>query len=212
MVDIKEERLRREALSRQQDLVRQRESWDRHRARRSPDARRSGRRSTEWEDRSSRSRSPRTCRLRAQQESSTIRAVDWEYEIEALDPPIEQIVHQARAAILEYYNGRTLETPETWQRGAADGLDFYVGVTRYIQRRWYGGVDLEPEDGHRHKWRRLYFLSTHSVEVGLAEDALIKHLRREFGPERCAHKRGGGGGAAASKPNMLYVCVGRASA
>ena len=87
--------------------------------------------------------------------------------------------------------------------------DFYVGVTRYLRRRWYGGDGLDPEDGHRHNWLRMHVLSAHSLRVGLAEDALIKLLRREFGQDRCANRRGGGGGASPSKPNLLYVCVGR---
>ena len=84
------------------------------------------------------------------------------------------------------------------------------GVTRYLRRRWYGGDDLEPEDAHRHNWLRLHVLSTHSLKVGLAEDALIKLLRRDCGQDRCVNKRGGGG-ASPSQPNLLYVCVGRRS-
>ena len=211
MVPIVEERLLREALGRQQELVRQRGIWEeqmRHRARSSHESRRSGRRSTEWEDRSSRSRSPRVCVAYARQESATIERVDWEYYIEAQDPPIEQIVLKARAAIAASAQSAASAGAAAASAGAADGPDFYMGVTRYLRRRWYGGENLEPEQAHSHKWLCQHVLSTHSLKVGLAEDALIKLLRREFGQDRCNNKRGGGGGASASKPNLLYVCVG----
>ena len=108
-----------------------------------------------------------------------------------LDPDIELIVNQAKAAI-DSCQGPTL---------------FYVGVPRYLMRRWLGGDALSFEQAHCSKWARLHVLSTHSQNVGDSEDALINIPRRDLGDSCCANIRNGGGGASRCKPSLLYICV-----
>ena len=113
--------------------------------------------------------------------------VNWGYHICMLDPDIALIVGQAKAAIYSC-QGPTF---------------FYVGVSRYLMRRWLGGDALSFEQAHCSKWARLHVLSTHSRNVGDSEDALIKILRRDLGDSCCANIRNGGGGASRCKP--LFV-------
>ena len=117
--------------------------------------------------------------------------VNWDYHICMLDSDIELIVVQAKAAI-DSCQGPTF---------------FYVGVSRYLKRRWLGGEALSFEQAHCSKWARLHVLSTHSRNVGDSEDALIKILRRDLGDSCCANIRNGGGGASRCKPSLLYICV-----
>ena len=119
----------------------------------------------------------------------------WDYHIGILNPDMELIVNHARAAIRSW-TGLTEAGPTL----------FYVGVSRYLRRRWLGGDNLSFEEAHCAKWARLHVLSTHAHSVGDAEDALITILRREFGERCCANVRGGGGGASRCKPSLLYIC------
>ena len=121
--------------------------------------------------------------------------VTWRHYICTLNPDPELIANHARAAIRSW-TGLT----------EAGSTLFYVGVSRYLQRRWLGGDDLSFEEAHCSKWARLHVLSTHAHSVGDAEDKLIKILRREFGERRFANVRGGGGGASRCKPSLLYIC------
>ena len=165
----------------------------------SPEARRSGRKSSELSRKrcSSRSRSPGVCERLARSETSLLSGVTWDYHICTLNPDIELIAKHARAAIRSW-TGLT----------EAGSTLFYVGVSRYLRRRWLGGDNLSFEEAHCAKWAWLHVLSTHAHSVGDAEDALITILRREFGERCCANVRGGGGGASRSKPGLLYICGG----
>ena len=179
---IRAERLQQEEEVYQQEEQRQRDIWDRQMRRRqaSPEARRSGRKSSELsrERCSSRSRSPRDCERIARRETRLLPEVNGDYHICMLDPDIELIVNQAKAAI-HSCQGPTL---------------FYVGVSRYLMRRWLGGDALSFEQAHSSKWARLHVLSTHSHNVGDSEDALIKILRQDFGANCCV------------KPSLSYIC------
>ena len=157
----------------------------------SPEVRRSGRKSSELsrERCSSRSRSPGVCERIARRETRLLPEVIWDYHICMLDPDIELIVNQAKAAI-HSCQGPTL---------------FYVGVSRYVMRRWLGGDALSFEQAHCSKWARLHVLSTHSQNVGDSEDSLIKILRQNFGANCCVNIRNGGGGTSRCKPS-LYIC------
>ena len=198
---IRAERLQQEKVVYQQEEQRQRDIWDRQMRRRqaSPEARRSGRKSSELsrERCSSRSRSPGVCERLARSETSMLSGVDWRHHIITLNPDPELIANHARAAIRSW-TGLT----------EAGSTLFYVGVSRYLRRRWLGGDNLSFEEAHCAKWARLHVLSTHAHSVGDAEDALITILRREFGERCCANIRGGGGGASRSKPSLLYICGG----
>ena len=194
--DIKRNRLEREKLESERKEQWQQERWGLLLGRRqvgSPDARRSGRKSSglSLERCSSRSRSPGVCERIAQEETRLLPKVNWDYHICMLDPDIELIVVQAKAAI-DSCQGPTF---------------FYVGVSRYLKRRWLGGEALSFEQAHCSKWARLHVLSTHSRNVGDSEDALIKILRRDLGDSCCANIRNGGGGASRCKPSLLYICV-----
>ena len=123
--------------------------------------------------------------------------VTWRHHIGTLNPDTELIANHARAAIRSW-TGLT----------EAGSTRFYVGVSRYLRRRWLGGDNLSFEEAHCAKWTWLHVLSTHAHSVGDAEDALITILRREFGERCCANIRGGGGGASRSKPSLLYICGG----
>ena len=192
---IKRRRLEQEELDSERERLWQKDRWDRCLGRRqvgSPDARRSGRKSSglSLERCSSRSRSPGVCERIARRETRLLPEVIWDYHICMLDPDIELIVNQAKAAI-HSCQGPTL---------------FYVGVSRYLMRRWLGGDALSFEQAHSSKWARLHVLSTHSHNVGDSEDALIKILRRDFGANCCVNIRNGGGGASRCKPSLLYIC------
>ena len=192
---IKRRRLEQEELDSERERLWQKERWDRRLGRRqvgSPDARRSGRKSSglSLERCSSRSRSPGVCERIARRETRLLPEVIWDYHICMLDPDIELIVNQAKAAI-HSCQGPTL---------------FYVGVSRYLMRRWLGGDALSFEQAHCSKWARLHVLSTHSQNVGDSEDALIKILRQDFGANCCVNIRNGGGGASRCKPSLLYIC------
>ena len=192
---IKRRRLEQDKLDSERERLWQKERWDRRLGRRqvgSPDARRSGRKSSglSLERCSSRSRSPRDCERIARRETRLLPEVIWDYHICMLDPDIELIVNQAKAAI-HSCQGPTF---------------FYVGVSRYLMRRWLGGDELSFEQAHSSKWGRLHVLSTHSQNVGKSEDALIKILRRDLGANCCANIRNGGGGASRCKPSLLYIC------
>ena len=123
--------------------------------------------------------------------------VTWRHHIGTLNPDPELIANHARAAIRSW-TGLT----------EAGSTRFYVGVSRYLRRRWLGGDNLSFEESHCFKWSRLHVLSTHAYNVGVAEDLLITRLRREFGFRSCANINGGGGGASGCKPCLLYICVG----
>ena len=129
--------------------------WDfllRRRQAGSPDAHRSGRKSSgiSLERCSSRSRSPGACARIAREETRLLPEVNWDYHIPTLDPDIELIVNQAKAAI-DSCQGPTL---------------FYGGVSRYLMRRWLGGDALSFKQAHSSTWARLHVLSTHSHNVG----------------------------------------------
>ena len=192
---IKRRRLEQEELDSERERLWQKERWDRRLGRRqvgSPDARRSGRKSSglSLERCSSRSRSPGVCERIARRETRLLPEVIWDYHICMLDPDIELIVNQAKAAI-HSCQGPTL---------------FYVGVSRYLMRRCLGGDALSFEQAHSSKWARLHVLSTRSHNVGDSEDALIKILRQDFGANCCVNIRNGGGGASRCKPSLLYIC------
>ena len=192
---IKRRRLEQEKLDSEREIRWQKGWWDVRLGRRqvgSPDARRAGRKSSglSLERCSSRSRSPRDCERIARRETRLLLEVNWDYHICMLDPDIELIVNQAKAAI-HSCQGPTF---------------FYVGVSRYLMRRWLGGDELSFEQAHSSKWGRLHVLSTHSQNVGKSEDALIKILRRDLGANCCANIRNGGGGASSCKPSLLYIC------
>jgi hypothetical protein len=203
VVTIRSERLQREAAAERQAELEQQARWDRHLgrlARSSPETRRSGRRVSESLLRcGSRSRSPHTCRDRAHQETSGVSRVNWDYCCDDVDPPMPTIVAQAKAAIQASSDARL----------RSGRPDFYVGVSRYLHRRWFGGDDLPPEDAHSRKWEQMYLVSTHSGNVGEAEDALITALKGHYGNKFCTNVRGGGGGVSPYKASLLYVCVGR---
>ena len=165
----------------------------------SPEARRSGGKSSELSRKrcSSRSRSPGVCERLARSETSLLSGVTWDYHICTLNPDIELIAKHARAAIRSW-TGLT----------EAGSTLFYVGVSRYLPRRWLGGDALSSEQAHSSKWARLHVLSTHSHNVGDSEDALIEILRRYFGASCCPNIRNGGGGASRCKPSLLYICCG----
>jgi len=112
-----------------------------------------------------------------------------------MDPPMPTIIGQAKAAI----RGHS-ESPRPV---------FYVGVTRYLRRRWFGGDDLPGEESHSRKWVHMHMLSLHPSNVGHAENTLILALRKLFREERCANVARGGGGVSPEKPSLLYVCVGK---
>ena len=83
---------------------------------------------------------------------------------------------------------------------------FYVGVTRYVRRRWLGDdLDLPPEHAHGNNWQVMYILATYSEGIGKIEDFLIHCLRLRFGRLACANIRQGGGGTHRRKPSMLYI-------
>ena len=111
--------------------------WDRCLGRRrvgSPDARRSGRKSSglSLERCSSRSRSPGLCERNARRQTRLLPEVIWDYHISTFDPDIELIVNQANAAN-DSCQGPTL---------------FYVGVSRYLMRRCLGGDAWSFEQAH----------------------------------------------------------------
>ena len=165
----------------------------------SPEARRSGRQSSELslERCSSRSRSPGVCERLARNETRLLSGVTWEDHISILNPDIRLIAKHARAAI------------RSWTSPASGGSTLFdVGVSCYLRRRWLGGDNLRFEDAHCAKWARLHVLGTHAHSVADAEDALITILPREFGKRCCANVRGGGGGPPLCKPSLLYICGG----
>ena len=96
--------------------------------------------------------------------------VTWRHHISTLNPDPELIANQARAAIRSW-TGLT----------EAGSTRFYVGVSRYLRRRWLGGDNLSFEEAHCAKWAWLHVLSTHAHSVGTPEDKLIKILRRVWG-------------------------------
>ena len=208
---IKHERLQREAVAEQQAAQRQRAKWDREMGRLqrcSPESRRSGRRRSEADPQrcSSRSRSPHVCERRASEETSDLWRIRWEFysgqhcgELDATLETFESVAANAETAIRNF-------RPE---HSRSEGPLFYVGVSRYVRRRWLGGEGLLPEDAHSQKWERMVLLSTHSSGVGKAEDKLINMLRERFGDQHCVNVRGGGGGASPYKPSLLYICLGR---
>ena len=189
IIAIRRERLKRERDERDASDAQQRVRWDMMLFR--PQARRR-RRSASLEQRcSSRSRSPGRCEEIAHAESSGLARIHWEHHC-GLEPAMFKILCQARAAIQSH----------------GSHLDFYVGVTRYLKRRWLGGDDLPEEKSHHCKWAHMYVLSTHRSNVGHVEDILIEALKRSCGAEQCTNVARGGGGVSPEKPALLYVCVG----
>ena len=142
---IRAERLQKEKRVNQQDEERQRDIWDRQMRRRqaSPEARRSGRKRLELslERCSSRSRSSGGCERLARSETSMLSGVTWRHHIGTLNPDPELIANHARAAIRSW-TGLT----------EAGSTLFYVGVSRYLRRRWLGGDALSFEQAHSSKW------------------------------------------------------------
>ena len=132
IVAIRAEWLKPEKRVYQQEEQRQMDIWDRQMRRRqaSPEARRSGRKSSELsrERCSSRSRSPGVCERLARSETSLLSGVTWDYHVGILNADSELIANHARAAIRSW-TGLT----------EAGSTLFYVGVSRYLQRRWLEG-------------------------------------------------------------------------
>ena len=187
---IRAKRQEQEERVNQRDEERQRDIWEQQMMRKRQ-------RALSRERCSSRSRSPGVCQRIALSETSMLSGVTWRHHISIWDPSPKVIANHARAAIRSW-TGLTV----------TGSIRFYVGVSRYLKRRWLGGDNLSLEEAHCAKWTWLHVLSTHSHSVGDAEDALITILRREFGERCCANIRGGGGGASRSKPSLLYICGG----
>ena len=146
---------------------------------------------------SSRSRSPRVCEERGRQETQSVCGVTWDYYCPEFDTPCDIILAKAEAAIHAASSSQSTAVPS-----------FYVGVSRYVRRRWFGGDDLDFEACHRSRWELMHLLAMYSCDVGQAESKLIRSLKERYG-DRCANVRGGGGGASRLKPSFLYICVGR---
>ena len=196
------ERSQRELVAEQQARLRQRAEWDRQMGRMSrlsPEARRSGRRVSGCARKSSRSRSPRACERRAMEDSYELEGVMWTNYMMS-NPPLNIVAREAEMLVQSY-----LMT----DAGCLGGTVCYVGVTRYVRRRWLGGDGLEPGAEHCMKWQRMYILGNYAVSIGTAEDGLIQQLRARFGEEAVANVKGGGGGTSPYKPSLLYLCVGR---
>ena len=151
---------------------------------------------------SSRSRSPRISERRGREETADIPRVSWE-DYQGQDPEFETIASAAKSVVLA-------AAPNA--RAAASAGDppsryYYVGVSRYLRERWYGGERIERTKAHRYNWERQHVLGHYSLDVGRWERQTIAFLKRDFGPHSAANVHPGGGGAAASKPNFLYICV-----
>ena len=196
MVEIVRERDAREAAQEKQAERNQRARWDLALIRRSSSPRREHRTSqTDSQRCSSRSRSPGVCEELGRQETLGVEGVSWEYYCAELDPPRDIILAKAEAAIRATYF-----PPST------TGSRFYVGVSRYLQRRWFGDAYMH---GHISQWRAMHVLGLHSSDVGQAEDNLIKSLKARYNESLCANVRGGGGGFSSERPSFLYICIHR---
>ena len=151
---------------------------------------------------SSRSRSPHVCEQRAREESATLDRIIWDEHVPSLDPRQEDVLKLAESIIDRYFSDFRI---------SGDALPndcFYVGVTRYLRRRWLGDdLDLPPEHAHGNNWQVMYILATYSEGIGKIEDFLIHCLRLRFGRLACANIRQGGGGTDRRKPSMLYLCL-----
>ena len=74
---------------------------------------------------------PVVCERLARSETSMLSGVTWRHHIGTLNPDPELIANHARAAIRSW-TGLT----------EAGSTRFYVGVSRYLRRRWLGGDNL----------------------------------------------------------------------
>ena len=144
---------------------------------------------------SSRSRSPGLCEDLGKQETLGVCGVTWEYYCSECDPPHDRILAQAEAAM----GATSIVPPSTMVQS------FYVGVSRYLRRRWFGDNEI---DGHISRWSSMHILALYSCDVGLAEDKLIKTLKEHYN-EHCVNIRGGGGGVSPKRPSFLYICTHR---
>ena len=143
---------------------------------------------------SSRSRSPGRCEELGRQETLGVDGVSWEYYCPGRDPRSDIILDKSEAAIrAAYFAPRTM------------GPRFYVGVSRYLHRRWFGHAYM---NGHRSRWRVMHILGFYSSNAGQAEDTLIKTLKKRY-DKWCANRRGGGGGFSSRRPSFLYLCIHR---
>ena len=195
MVEIVRERDAREAAQEKQAERNQRARWDLALIRRSSSPRREHRTSqTDSQRCSSRSRSPGVCEELGRQETLGVGGVSWEYYCPERDPPRDVILAKSEAAIRATYF-----PPSTM------GPRFYVGVSRYLQRRWFGDASM---DGHISQWRAMHILGLFSSDVGQAEDNLITTLKKRYN-KWCANIRGGGGGSSSRRPSFLYICIHR---
>ena len=119
----------------------------------SPEARRSGRIASE-RDRwcySSRSRSPRVCVTRALQESHGIKAIKWDVYCDDMDPGAGEVADKAVTLA-------SIALREHRRLCSASPAFLYVGVSRYVRRRWRGGDNLPPEESHSQNWQAMFML------------------------------------------------------
>ena len=151
----------------------------------SPEARRSGRIASERDRRYylSRSRSPRVCVTRALQESHGIKAIKWDVYCDDVDPVQELLADKADTLA-------SIALREHRRLCSASPAFFYVGVSRYVRRRWRGGDNLPPEESHSQKWRAMYMLGTYSKNIGKIDDFVIERFKSTFGSEACANVKG----------------------
>jgi len=140
------------------------------------------------------------CGIRARQESHGIEAIKWGVYRDEVDPPMSVVADNADTLV-------RIAQREHRHLCSAQPAFFYVGVSRYVRRRWQGGDNLPPEASHSQKWRAMYMLGTYSANIGEIEDFVIDRLKSTFGSEACANVKGGGGGTSPDKPSLLYLCV-----
>ena len=144
------------------------------------------------------------CEQRAREESATLDRIIWDEHVPSLDPRQEDVLKLAESIIDRYFSDFRI---------SGDALPndcFYVGVTRYLRRRWLGDdLDLPPEPAHGKNWKVMYILATYSQGIGKIEDSLIPCLGLRFGRLACANIRQGGGGTDRRKQSMLYLCLRR---
>ena len=197
MVQIVRERVAREAAQEKQDERNQQARWDLAlKVRRPLSPFRCEHRISQTDSQrcSSRSRSPGVCEELGRQETLGVGGVSWEYYCPERDPPRDIILAKSEAAIRATYFPPSMMGPR-----------FYVGVSRYLQRRWFGDASM---DGHISQWRAMHILGLFSSDVGQAEDNLITTLKKRYN-KWCANIRGSGGGFSSGRPSFLYICINR---
>ena len=195
MVQIVRERVAREAAQEKQDERNQQARWDiALKVRRPLSPFRCEHRIslTDSQRCSSRSRSPGVCEELGRQETLGVGGVSWEYYCPERDPPRDIILAKSEAAIRATYFPPSMMGPR-----------FYVGVSRYLHRRWFGHAYM---NGHRSRWRVMHILGFYSSNAGQAEDTLIKTLKKRY-DECCANRRGGGGSCSSRRPSFLNLCI-----